>query len=74
MAKISSSYEDATAKCPFYKSSDARRISCEGVTFGSVLIHSFSSRAKRNMQKYTFCDDKYSYCEVYRMLMEKYED
>ena len=74
MTKITSSYEDASAKCPFYKSSDAKRISCEGITFGSVLIQSFSSRDKRNIQKHTFCDDRYENCEVYRVLMEKYED
>lgn len=73
MAKITSSYEDATAICPFYKGSDPKRISCEGFTEGSVLIQSFSSKEKKNMQKQIFCDAKYQNCEVYRLLEEKYE-
>ena len=74
MSKITSNYEDATVVCPFYKASDPKRISCEGVTEGSILIQSFSSKEKRNKQKRIFCDRKYEYCEVYRMLTEKYED
>lgn len=74
MSKISSSYEDATAICPFYKASDARRISCEGVTDGSVIIQSYVSKDKRDKQKRIFCDKAYKNCEIYRMLEEKYEE
>ena len=73
MGKLTSSYDDATVICPFYKASDSKRISCEGFTDGSVLIQSFQSKEKKNRQKTIFCDAKYKNCEIYRMLEEKYE-
>jgi hypothetical protein len=74
MTKITSNYEDANVICPFYKASDARRISCEGFVDGSTLIQSYPSKEKRDLQKHTFCDCKYKSCEVYKMLIRKYED
>ena len=74
MAKITSCYGDATVLCPFYKASDSKRISCEGVTEGSVIILSYASKEKKNKQKMIFCDRKYQNCEVYRMLEDKYAE
>lgn len=74
MSKITSNYEDSRAICPFYKASDAKRISCEGFVEGSVIIQSFASKDRRDKQKRIFCDSKYKNCEVYRLLEEKYDE
>ena len=67
-------YDDVDAKCPFFKGSDDKRISCEGVVCGSIIIVAFSSRNKRNIQKKTFCDHKYENCELYNAIKEKYDE
>ena len=67
-------YDDVTARCPFFKGSDEKRISCEGFTDGSIVTQSFSSKEKRNKQKSIFCDCRFENCEVYRLLKEKYDE
>lgn len=72
--KITTNYDDVEALCPYYKGSNAKQISCEGITEGSITILSFSSKEKRNKQRRIFCNQRYENCEVFRMLEEKYED
>lgn len=67
-------FDDVDAKCPFYKGSDDKRISCEGIVEESIITVSFSSKKNRDTQRRIFCDDKFKNCEVYRMLNEKYTD
>ena len=67
-------FDDVDAKCPFYKGSDDKRISCEGIVEESIITVSFSSKKNRDTQRRIFCDNKYGNCEVYRMLNEKYTD
>ena len=67
-------FDDVDAKCPFYKGSDDKRISCEGIVEESIITVSFSSKKNRDTQRRIFCDDKFENCEVYRMLNEKYTD
>ena len=67
-------FDDVDVKCPFYKGSNEKKISCEGITDDCIIILSFNSKAKRDIQKEIFCNQKYKNCEVCRMLLEKYED
>ena len=69
-----SRFDDVDVKCPFFKGSDDKRISCEGVVNGSIIIVAFSSKNKRNIQKNTFCDHKYENCELYCAIKEKYDE
>jgi len=62
------------AKCPFYRSSDALKIVCEGITDDCTMHLIFNARKKRNLHRELFCDARYQYCEIYRMLEEKYAD
>jgi hypothetical protein len=62
------------AKCPFYRASDKIKISCEGITDDCTINLIFNSRTKRNLHRDIFCDARYQYCEIYRMLEEKYAD
>lgn len=71
---MSTMFDDADVKCPFFLSSSKRTISCEGITDDCTTTLNFSSREKRNAQLRIFCADKYEYCEIYRMLEEMYEE
>lgn len=61
--------------CPFYRSDDqAHRITCEGIVDGSSITQFYRSRKDFSIQIKTFCCVHYERCELYRMLMEKYND
>lgn len=67
-------FDDIDAKCPFFQASSYRRITCEGITDDCVNIISFFSCNKKDLHFEIFCKDKFTYCEIYRMLKEKYEE
>lgn len=64
------------AQCPFYKFDDfnKRRISCEGIVDNSTLALYFQRKRDYDTQLNVFCCEHYKKCEVYKMLMEKYEE
>lgn len=68
-------YDDVEAQCPFFKESDRRSISCEGVGDSCVLRMSYNTIAERNLQRNLFCNDirGCKRCEIYQMVMGKYE-
>ena len=71
----SGSYRQADVRCPFYKFDDGkRRITCEGIIEDSSLALIFHNKFDYEKQITVFCCDYYKYCEVYRMLMKKYEE
>ena len=71
----SGSYKQVYVLCPFYKYDDGkRRITCEGIMDDCNLTLSFKTRADYEIQLNTFCCDRYTYCEVCRMLHKKYEE
>lgn len=67
-------FDDVDAKCPFFKSSGKRKITCEGITDDCVTCLTFVSQHKRNLHREVFCDARYKNCEIFKMLLEKYED
>ena len=66
----------ADAQCPFYKFDDGqkRRIVCEGIVDKSTLALTYRHRCDYDTQLSVFCCEHYKKCEVYRMLMEKYDE
>lgn len=69
------SWKQVDVKCPFYISDDGRRaITCEGIVKKSNLKLQHSTRSGFDKQMEVFCCARYECCEIYRMLMEKYED
>ena len=71
----SGSYRQVYARCPFYQYDDGKHsITCEGIVEDSKLILKFTRRKDYETQISVFCCEHYDKCEVYRMLMEKYED
>lgn len=71
----SGSYRQVDVRCPFYKYDDGRRrIACEGLVDGSTLALIYRQKADYETQIKVFCCEHYRKCEVYRLLMAKYED
>lgn len=64
------------AQCPFYKFDDfkKRRISCEGIVDNSTLALYFYRKKDYDTQLNVFCCEHYKKCEIYMMLMQKYEE
>lgn len=67
-------YDDVNAVCPFFRYSDKRKISCEGITDGCTTTIEFDCKANRDLHRRVFCNSKYQNCEVHKMLSEKYAD
>lgn len=71
----SGSFKQADVKCPFYKFDDGkRRITCEGIIEDSSLALIYHKKVDYETQIDVFCCEYYEKCEVYKLLMEKYED
>lgn len=64
------------AQCPFFRSDvwKQKRINCEGIVDRSTLALTFNRKKDYEKQLGIFCCEHYKKCEVYRMLMEKYEE
>lgn len=71
----SGSFKQVEVQCPFYKYDDGRRrITCEGLIDKSSIALIYLTRGDYDTQLMTFCCEYYKKCEVYRMLMEKYNE
>lgn len=71
----SGSFKQVDVQCPFYKYDDGRRrITCEGLIDKSSIALIYLTRRDYDTQLITFCCEHYEKCEVYRMLMEKYNE
>lgn len=71
----SGSYRQIDVRCPFYKTDDGKkRITCEGIIDGSSLNLIYRRKKDYETQITVFCCEHYKKCEVYRMLMEKYDE
>ena len=74
------SRNDVNVQCPFYQydqcdpRKNIRRIICEGAGDAASLTLNYRRARDYRLQLETFCCKYYDKCEVYRMLMEKYED
>lgn len=70
----SGSYHQVNVECPFYQRDDGEhRITCEGVLDNSTLTMGLKRR-DFDMYIREYCSKRYICCEVYRMLMDKYEE
>jgi hypothetical protein len=74
------SRNDTRVKCPFYQYDESvdkknlRRITCEGLIDCSTLVLNYRFKRDYRIQLETFCCEYFDRCEVYRMLMQKYEE
>lgn len=71
----SGSFRQVDVQCPFYKYDDGRRrITCEGLIDKSSIALIYLTRRDYDIQLTTFCCEHYKKCEIYRVLMEKYNE
>jgi len=71
----SGSYLQVYVRCPFYRSDDGKfKIVCEGVGDAYSLSLNYPEKSRFLTQMNVFCCKEYEKCEVFRMLMEKYEE
>ncbi len=61
-------------QCPFYLFGGRKTVGCEGVTDDFFIRLVFKAEEKKEAHERIFCDERYKNCEIYRMLMEKYEE
>lgn len=72
---MTGSYKQIYVGCPFYRYDDARkRIVCEGITDECSIVLAFQTKEAQAQQMDIFCCNRYICCEVYRMLMGKYDE
>ena len=67
-------YNEGNVVCPFFNASTKLTISCEGITEDCVTKIMFTSPDKLDFHRKLFCDYMYKNCEIYRMLVKKYEE
>lgn len=66
----------ADVQCPFFKFDDGKqkRIVCEGFVDKSSLALIYCRRRDYEKQLQVFCCEHYKKCEIYEVLMRKYDD
>jgi hypothetical protein len=71
----SGSFRQADVQCPFYKYDDGKRsITCEGIVDNSNLALNYNNKKDYKTQITVFCCEHYKKCEVYRLLIDKYDE
>ena len=72
---MSSTCRTENTLCPFFRSHTKKSISCEGFMDGMSISSSFDNDQQKRLHKSIYCDGRYTYCEIYRMVMAaKYDD
>ena len=71
---MATTYKDVDIICPFYKEHIKCQISCEGITDDSLIKLWFNSPKAKAFHQEVYCENRYKYCEIYRMLEKKYEE
>ena len=65
----------ANTICPFYQRESEYRITCEGISDGTVLSLGFSScREKLSWQERYCCQFEYEHCPISKVIQKKYRD
>lgn len=71
----SGSYKQVYVQCPFYQHDDGKmRITCEGIIDDSSLSLIYRHKSDYEIQVMEFCCKQYHMCEIYRLLIKKYEE
>lgn len=71
---------DTKVGCPFYQYDESYnkkrifRVVCEGIVANSTTVLNYKFKKDYRIQLETFCCQYFDRCEVYRMLMQKYEE
>lgn len=75
MSPPSGSYKAVDVACPFFKRDDgSHRITCEGLVDESSIKLFFQKKSGFETQMNVFCCKHYQNCEIYEIVIRKYED
>jgi hypothetical protein len=66
-------YDNCDAICPFFETSRVKSVTCEGIDDKGRICLLFSDTKKRLEHRRTFCDRKYEECQIFKLVMQKYE-
>ena len=63
-------------QCPFFRKDEpaVKRITCEGVGTSETTALYYTRQEDFRQQIRVFCCEHYKKCEIYRAIMEKYEE
>ena len=61
-------FDDVDAICPFFRSSEKKKIICDGITEECSTHILFGRKEARDLHRKVFCNHKYKNCEIYAML------
>lgn len=65
---------DRDADCPFFRRHTRDTIGCESPIPGSCIQLNFRRRDTKRRHYANWCCANYRYCEIYRMMEEKYRE
>lgn len=68
------SWDECNVQCPFYRQNDGRNIRCEGIWPGSGITVTYSGPKVRLAHMERFCMSRYTRCQLYRQIQQKYEE
>ena len=72
-------YNDVYVQCPFYDKGASNFIQCEGISKTSAVKLLFfddaeaNQKEKRDAYSLRYCEGNYKSCEIYNLLIRKYE-
>lgn len=67
-------HQSALVNCPFFRGHTTTDIGCEGLSDETSIRLIFPSKSARDRHEEIFCIKHYKNCELYRAIMEKYEE
>lgn len=67
-------YISMYSTCPFYIKEDSHNVYCEGVEEGTSTHLAFASSNHCAAYKRIRCRNGYKNCQIYKMLLSKYEE
>jgi len=75
MSPPDGSYKAVDVGCPFFKRDDgSHRITCEGLIEKSSITLFFQKKKDYESQIGIFCGEHWENCEIYGILIDKYEE
>lgn len=67
-------HRSALVNCPFFRGHTPTEIGCEGISNETSIRLIFPSKSARDRHEEIFCIEHFKNCELYRAIMEQYEE
>lgn len=70
---MATSFASMRVKCPFYKGDKGVKLVCEGIDLKCNIHHQYEKKENKDRRMQKYCAGDYSKCELYKILIKKYE-